>query len=740
MNTTRRRGNNDAPAPPSAARISILLLAAAVLAGWLMMWVMSPTTTFSSSWAPRLASHTNSTYFGKQGFRIMIYVFPVLFVSVVACIYLHLLKSTDSAGTQTRRYEFCRRMATWRRPLLVRGPLGIVTGIELAFFFMFLVLLVWFYSNFISHDFSKINVKPAENKLWQAELDRAALRLGQVGSLCCAFLFFPVARGSSLLPLIGLTSEASIKYHVWLGNIAMVFFTAHGVCYIVFWASTGQIHEMVEWAGTKVANVPGELALLSGLAMWVTTLPRIRRQMFELFFYTHHLYIVFLVFYALHVGVTVFCSILPGVFLFMVDRYLRFLQSRARVRLVSARLLATEAVELNFSKSPCLAHNPMSTIFINVPSISRLQWHPFTVTSSSSLEPDRLSVVIKRAGSWTKKLYETLSSLPPSQAGHLDISVEGPYSPATSAGFLGYDSLAMIGGGGGITPFISIIREIVYRSSTTAEAVTPRLSLLLIAVFKTSADLAMLDLIIPASGGFSDISRLELRIEAFVTREIIVSTGDVTRNVPVKEVWFKPSPSHVPIAPVLGRNSWLWLAAVVSSSFVIFLLLVGTVQRLYIYPIDGNTNRVYPWAARTMLNLMLLCISVAVPTTAAAFLCKSRSAEMEEQIKDVATPVMSPTTWLDKLDSGDAEVRSSPQPSLEQVTTVHFGRRPDLRRMLLEIDGTNVGVMASGPPGLLEDVAAICSLLLVNQYSLILYNAFGDGLRSEMNHTFHSNP
>jgi hypothetical protein len=110
---------------------------------------------------------------------------------------------------------------------------------------------------------------------------------------------------------------------------------------------------MLKWARTRMANVAGELTLLSGLAMWATALPRVRRRMFELFYYAHHLYIAFILFCALHVGVTAFCFVLPGVFVFAVDRCLRFLQSRARVRLVSARLLPSEAVELNFAKSPC---------------------------------------------------------------------------------------------------------------------------------------------------------------------------------------------------------------------------------------------------------------------------------------------------------------------------------------------------------------------------------------------------
>uniref|UniRef100_A0A453CL93 Ferric oxidoreductase domain-containing protein n=1 Tax=Aegilops tauschii subsp. strangulata TaxID=200361 RepID=A0A453CL93_AEGTS len=347
---TLGKGRKCVPSPSAAAvaRRAVLLLAAVVFVGWLMMWAMLPTRTYSSTWAPKLAALTG---FGKQGIRMTVYAFPVLFVYVVACVYLH-LQQQKGGDPDTQRRTSTRIAAAWRRPVLVRGPLGIVTGIELAILLMFMALLVWFYYAYITVEFSKLRVKPGE-KLWQAELEKAAKRLGSVGSLCCALLFLPVARGSSLLPLVGLTSEAGIKYHVWLGNTAMAIFTAHGLCYVFFWASTDQIHLMTKWARTRASNVAGELALLCGLAMWATALPRIRRRMFELFFYAHHLYIPFIVFSALHMGVMVFCYVLPGVFLFAVDRCLRFLQSRARVRLVSSRFLPSGAVELNFAKSPC---------------------------------------------------------------------------------------------------------------------------------------------------------------------------------------------------------------------------------------------------------------------------------------------------------------------------------------------------------------------------------------------------
>ena len=110
--------------------------------------------------------------------------------------------------------------------------------------------------------------------------------------------------------------------------------------------------QMLEWSSTYVSNVAGEIAIVFAIVIWVTSLNRVRRKMFEVFFYTHHLYILYIIFYVLHVGAAYLCMILPGIFLFLIDRYLRFLQSRDRARMLSARVLPCGVVELNLSKSP----------------------------------------------------------------------------------------------------------------------------------------------------------------------------------------------------------------------------------------------------------------------------------------------------------------------------------------------------------------------------------------------------
>ncbi|KAJ9171416.1 hypothetical protein P3X46_014789 [Hevea brasiliensis] len=587
--------------------------------------------------------------------------------------------------------------------MVVKGPLGIVSGVELAFLIMFVALLIWSLSTYLHNSFATITPKRGE-QAWEAKLESAALRLGLIGNICLAFLFFPVTRGSSVLPLLGLTSEGSIKYHVWIGHMVMAFFTAHGLGYIIYWAVTNQISEMLKWGRAEISNVAGELSLLAGLGLWATTFPRIRRNMFELFFYTHHLYILFMIFFLLHVAISFSCIMLPGFYLFLVDRYLRFLQSRQRVRLVSARILPCETLEINFSKSPGLSYNPTSVLFVNVPTISKLQWHPFTVTSNSNLEQEMLSVVLKSEGSWSKKLYQMLSS--PSSIDRLEVSVEGPYGPASTQ-FLRHDTLVMVSGGSGITPFISIIRELIF-AATTYKCKTPQV--ILICSFKNSSDLTMLDLLLPIAGTPPAISNLQLKIDAYVTRE---KEPSFNNSKLLRTIWFKPHPTDAPVSPILGPSSWLWLGAIISSSFIIFLIIIGLITRYYIYPIDHNTLKVFSYSFRSFLNMLVICICIAMTASAAILWNKKQNAREANQIKNLEayTSSRTPGSWLY---DAERESESLPLQSLVQATNVHYGERPDLKRMLVDCKGSSVGVLVCGPKKMRHEIATICSSGLAN--------------------------
>ncbi|KAL0309256.1 UNVERIFIED_CONTAM: Ferric reduction oxidase 2 [Sesamum radiatum] len=623
-------------ASSAIVRRAILLLALLVFLGYIMMWIIMPTDTYYNHWLLHILSATNSTFFGIQGPIMLDFTFPILFIAVLGCIYLHLGEKKSSI---TER--LCAA-------LVQASPYA------------------------LSHKRRKRVGKQSGESGFSG-------RGG--GNLCLAFLFYPVTRGSSILPVLGLTSEGSIKYHIWLGNIAMVLFTLHGFLYFVYWGFTNRLSEL------------GRYLCCVDWPCGVTTYPTIRRKMFELFFYTHYLYILFLIFFIFHTGIGFACIMLPGLYLFLIDRYLRFLQSREKVRLFSARVLPCHTIELNFSKTRGLSYNPTSTIFINVPSISKLQWHPFTITSNSNLEPETLSVIIKCEGSWTRKLYDVISS--PSPIDHLQVSVEGPYGPATT-NFLRHDMLVMISGGSGITPFISIIRELIFIRSTL-KCKTPKIKL--ISVFKNFSNLSILDLILPTSSYSPNSGNLDLQIEAYVTRENGNHKG---KFEPSRTICFKPNASDEPISPALGPNSWLWLGAIISSSFTIFLVLLGLFTQYIVYPVDQNTYKLYSYTKKASVNMLIICFSIVIAASGAFLWNKKQSAKEAKQLEhtEESTTIKS---------SEDVELEILPLESVTKSINVHYGHRPNLKRILMEIKESNVGALVSCPKEMREDVAAICS-------------------------------
>uniref|UniRef100_A0A1J3D3L0 ferric-chelate reductase (NADH) n=1 Tax=Noccaea caerulescens TaxID=107243 RepID=A0A1J3D3L0_NOCCA len=703
------KSNNECSSPSAGDEFKDMMkgvtkfLMMVIFLGTIILWIMMPTVTFRNKWLPYMRIKFGaSTYFGATGTTLFMYMFPMMAVACLGCVYLHFNKRKSLHQIDRERKGVWSAL---RRPMLVKGPLGIVSVTEIMFLAMFVALLLWIFITYLRNNFATITPQSAAahgQTLWQAKLDSAALRIGLIGNICLAFLFLPVARGSSLLPAVGLTSESSIKYHIWLGHMVMTIFTVHGLCYIIYWASMHELSQMITWETEDISNLAGEIALLAGLAMWATTYPPIRRRFFEVFFYTHYLYIVFMLFFVLHVGISFSFIAFPGFYIFMVDRFLRFLQSRDNIRLLSARILPSNTIELTFSKNPRLVYSPTSIMFVNIPSVSNLQWHPFTITSSSKLEPEKLSVVIKSEGKWSTKLYQTLSSS--DQIDRLAVSVEGPYGPA-STDFLRHEALVMVSGGSGITPFISVIRDLIATSQNQKYKI-PKITL--ICAFKNSSEISMLDLVLPLSGLQTELSSdINIKIEVFITREKEVRSDATTEKI--KTLWFKPSISDQSISSILGPNSWLWLGAILSSSFLIFMIIIGIITRYYIYPIDHNTNKIYSWTSKTIIYILVISVSIMATSSAAMLWNKRKYGNVEnKQVQNVDVPssTSSPVSWgYNSL----GEIESSPQESLVQCTNLHFGERPNLKKLLLDVEGSSVGVLVCGPKKMRQEVAKLCS-------------------------------
>lgn len=253
-----------------------------------------------------------------------------------------------------------------------------------------------------------------------------------------------------------------------------------------------------------------------------------------------------------------------------------------------------------------------------------------------------------------------------------------------------HEVLVMVSGGSGITPFISIIRELVFQSPQPNTHLPRRV--LLISSFKNSSDLTILHLMLPlsASSSPSQLSNLQLQIEAYVTREtqekpLTDHIHNHTQNHnAIRTIWFKPLPTDLPISAVLGPNNWLWLGAIITSSFLMFLLLLGIVTRYHIYPVESNAgDEVYPWTYKVLWFLFLICATICVCSSVVFLWCKRQNGLESKQILNVEGPTPTPTTspaGTSSCDNGmEQELESLPHQCLVQATNVHYGARPDLK-------------------------------------------------------------
>lgn len=71
---------------------------------------------------------------------------------------------------------------------------------------------------------------------------------------------------------------------------------------------------------------------------------------------------------------------------------------------------------------------------MKIPSVSKFQWHSFSITSSSSVDDHTLSLVVKYEGEWTNSLYHMIHKELDSHADQMrciPVAIEGPYGPAS---------------------------------------------------------------------------------------------------------------------------------------------------------------------------------------------------------------------------------------------------------------------------------------------------------------------
>lgn len=250
----------------------------------------------------------------------------------------------------------------------------------------------------------------------------------------------------------------------------------------------------------QAGGITGHIMLLCMLLMYTTAHAKIRQQSFETFWYTHHLFIPFLLAMYTHAtGCFVRDTALPyspfagkifwthcigyegwrwelfGGGLYLIERLWREVRARRATKISKVIRHPYDAMEIQFQK-PSMKYKAGQWLFIQIPAVSGQQWHPFTITSCP-FDP-YVSVHVRQVGDWTKSVGNALGC-GPAQAKEFDdldtngiyeialqqgqempaIRVDGPYG-APAEDVFDNEIAVLIGTGIGVTPWASVLKHI----------------------------------------------------------------------------------------------------------------------------------------------------------------------------------------------------------------------------------------------------------------------------------------
>ncbi|XP_021416737.2 NADPH oxidase 1 isoform X1 [Oncorhynchus mykiss] len=250
---------------------------------------------------------------------------------------------------------------------------------------------------------------------------------------------------------------------------------------------------------TTIAGITGVIITLALILMITSSMEVIRRSYFEVFWFTHHLFIVFFAGLVIHGAGRIvrsqtnanppynitFCKdhiedwgkkkmcpvpqfaggfpqtwmwVIGPMVLYVCERLLRFIRYIQAVKYRKIVIRPSKVLELQLVKNG-FKMDVGQYVFLNCPAISQLEWHPFTMTSAP--EEDFFSVHIRSVGDWTQKLISIVEQLPEGAQGP-KMGVDGPFGTASEDVF-DYEVAMLVGAGIGVTPFASILKSIWYK-------------------------------------------------------------------------------------------------------------------------------------------------------------------------------------------------------------------------------------------------------------------------------------
>ncbi|XP_075970058.1 NADPH oxidase 4-like [Anticarsia gemmatalis] len=331
-------------------------------------------------------------------------------------------------------------------------------------------------------------------------------------NLCFALVLLPICKKvnqllyrvlSRLWPgLFFFWLEKAKSFHMTVAVTLLIFAVVHSISHCVnlwnFSRGYDDLHPEINFATYRNENplrlllspagVTGVTLLIITLCMGLTSTRVVRRRVYNAFWYTHHLYLLFIVMLIIHPlsgvlkeeviqnetslnisqteNTPKFVPIKSKSWLwislpltcFALDLLWRICtRNRAKVDILEVQHMAGGTISLTLSCPHEFRCRSGQYVLLQCPQVSLIEWHPFTVVKVPTSYQRYFVVWIRVKGDWTEALQKLLFEKAPHE---ISMLVDGPYSSPTE-GVCERHVAICVAAGVGITPFVSVLHNML---------------------------------------------------------------------------------------------------------------------------------------------------------------------------------------------------------------------------------------------------------------------------------------
>ncbi|KAJ8708862.1 hypothetical protein PYW08_010244 [Mythimna loreyi] len=253
---------------------------------------------------------------------------------------------------------------------------------------------------------------------------------GQCLNFTCAWVLVLMLRHClTELRVRGFSSYLPLDHHIYLHKLTGVLIVLYSMLHTVMHLCNFSLvvvndpiinknnYTLSEWLLTEkpglfgmvggCANPTGIALCVILLVMFVCSQPFIRRGgSFEIFYWTHLLYVPFWLLLLMHAPNFWKWFVVPGT-IYVSERIMRLAwmrSERGKTYISSGILLPSRVTHLVVKRPPLFHFHAGDYVFVNIPAIATYEWHPFTISSAPEQE-DYIWLHIRGVGQWTNRLY-----------------------------------------------------------------------------------------------------------------------------------------------------------------------------------------------------------------------------------------------------------------------------------------------------------------------------------------------